>query len=113
LRAAQLLEPFLDATRYTAIAVVHGTGKRAPTAFDLCKQRMRKACGVVWLPDPALLDLLEGPNAKALRSMLAPKPSSLTTFASVKRKDVRHALSGFRALLPFAVDEGFLVAGQA
>lgn len=112
LRAIQLLEPFLDATRYTAIAVVHGTGKRAPTAFDLAKQRMRKGNGVVWLPDPDLLPLLESPQAKAWRSMLAPRPNVLMTFSSIRRRDVRHELPWFK-VLPLDVDEGFLVAGLA
>ena len=111
-RAVELLAPFLDATRYAAIAVVHGTGKRAPTAFDLAKQRMRKGNGVVWLPDPLLLPLLEGPDAKDLRKLLAVRDGALVTFASVKRRDVRHELPWYR-VLPLDVDEGFLVAGLA
>lgn len=112
LRAVQLLEPFLDTARFTAIAVVHGTGKRAPTAFDLAKQRRPESGGVVWLPDPELLPLFEGPNAEALRSLLATAPNALMTFASVKQRAVRHTLPWFR-VFPLDVDQGFLVAGLA
>lgn len=111
-RAVELLEPFLDATRYASIAIVHGTGKRAPTAFDLAKQRMKKGNGVVWLPDPELLPLLAGPKAKVLRAMLATRPNALMTFASIPRGDVRHQLP-WHKVLPLDVDQGFLVAGLA
>ena len=109
-RAASLLRPFLDATQYTAIAVVHGLGARAPKAFDLAKQRHTRGRGVAWVTDAALIDELSGPDEDVLKKLFKPVPGFLMTFFSVKNRKVTGKLEWFRLNIA-EIDQRYLEAG--
>lgn len=109
-RAAKLLSPFLDANKYSAVAVVHGMGARAPKAFDLAKQRLAAGLGVVWVTDDALIDELVGPEAKTLKKVFAPTDGCLMTFFSVQNRKVVTALKWWEVNLG-RIDQGYLDAG--
>lgn len=109
-RAAALLKPYLDASTYTAVAVVHGLGARAPKAFDLAKQRLTKGRGVVWVTDVDLLDELTGPDAAVLRKAFSPTEGALMTFYNVKSRKVVVSLKWMQVTLP-RIDSAYLEAG--
>lgn len=111
-RAVTLAKPFVDPTQYAAVAVVHGKGKRAPAAFDVVKQRLVRGRGLIWLPDPDLIDLLTGDplTVAALKKILKPKQDRLVTFASIQKLRVTGGLEWFM-VGNLEVDEEFLKAG--
>lgn len=111
-RMERLLSAFLEPTKYTAIAVVHGLGKSAPKGFDLAKQRRPQFGGIVWVPDPEFLAELSGPNAAVLKKILKPASGYLMTFVSVQRAAIDSKLRWYH-LRAAAVDKGFAKASGA
>ncbi len=109
-RAVELLQPFLDSTKYTAIAVVHGLGDSTPKAFDLAKQRLTRGRGLVWLTDPDLRGQFTGPNDTILKQLLKPVDGYVMTFFSVKNQRVTGKLKWFKLNLA-EVDLKYIDAG--
>lgn len=112
-RAVQLLAPYHDSSTYAALAVIHGQGKRAPMAFDLAKQRLTVGRGVIWLPDPDLLDVLAGEKAQvqAWRKMLKPRADMLVTFVSTAKASVVSGLAWYE-VSSLEIDRGYLAASK-
>ena len=87
-RITKQLEVFLDASKYSAVTVVHGLSISASDAFDLAKTWRPAKGGIVWITDKAFLANLSGPKAAKLRTLLTPKPSYVMSFFSVTGKRV-------------------------
>lgn len=109
-RAVELLQPFLDPTKYTAVAVVHGLGASAPRAFDLAKQRLANGRGLIWVTDPDLVPDLTGENAATWKKLLKPVDGFVMTFFSVESRKVTGKLEWFRLNLA-EIDERYLKTG--
>ncbi len=82
-RLTPQLELFLDDTKYSAVAVVHGLSDSASNAFDLAKERRPAKAGVVWVTDPEFLQHLVGSRATKLRRLLARPEARVMSFFSV------------------------------
>jgi len=109
IRAEELLQPFLDNSKYESIAVVHGLTRTATRGFDLAKARITRKRGVVWVTDPALVKRLGGPNATKLKKMLKPYDRVVLTFWNVKNKAFRKKLKRSKVRAG-EVHAGFLAA---
>ena len=82
-RITKQLEQFLEETKYSAVAVVHGLSDSASDSFDLAKTQRPAKGGVIWVTDQAFLANLTGRKAAKLRTLLKPKPAYVMSFFSV------------------------------
>ncbi|VGO16082.1 hypothetical protein PDESU_04672 [Pontiella desulfatans] len=104
--AAAKLKLYLDASKYAAIAVVHGNSKSAAKAFDLAKQRYATKRGVVWITDSELLNNITDMPA-ASKKLFRPVDGYLMTFISPQNKRIEEKLKRFK-LNTLNIDECYL-----